>query len=211
MRSMRPSVLIGVVFLLSARQSLAGLPTVATCHCPARITLVGFTAGVADGFGTFTLDVRDQGNNPLYGASVVIDFSGCADIAICADQLDPGATVNCAAKTTRKFTDVSGAVSFIVLGGSNGAGGVHAPLHGARVFANGTLLATPTAAALDLDGSSGVGINDLSVWLGDFGATSPRGRADFDGDDSVGINDLSVWLSAFGLQGSAQSCVTRCP
>jgi hypothetical protein len=210
MRSVRVSVLLGVWLLLSARRSLAELP-VPTCHCPARITLVGSSAGVADAFGAFTLNVRDQANNPLYGASIVIDFSGCADIAICADQLDPGVTVNCAAKTTRKFTDVSGGVSFIILGGSNGAGGVNAPLHGARVFANGTLLASPTAAALDLDGSSGVGINDLSVWLGDFGATSPRGRSDFDGDDSVGINDLSVWLAAFGLQGSAQSCVTRCP
>ena len=211
MRSVRFSVVLGVLLLLTSRQSLAGIPMPATCNCPARITLVGSNAGVADAFGAFTLTVKDQANNPLSGASVVIDLALCSDIAICADQLDPGATVNCAAKTTRKFTNIAGEVSFIVLGGSSGASGVIAPPHTARVFAGGVLLASPTAAALDLDGSSGVGINDLSVWLGDFGAASPHGRADFDGDDSVGINDLSVWLGAFGSQGSARSCAVSCP
>ena len=149
----------------------------------------------------------------MNGASVVVDLSGCTDLAICSDQLDAGALVNCAAKTTRKFTNLAGQVSFIVLGGSNGSGNATTLLVGAKIYANGTLIGSPTAACFDLDGSNGVGINDLSCWLTDFGTfgNPAFGRADFDCSGSVGINDLSVWLTEFGAGTSAASCAISCP
>ena len=80
-----------------------------------------------------------------------------------------------------------------------------------KIYANGALIGSPTAAVLDLDGHAGVAINDLSVWLDDFAMDTPRGRSDFDSDGSVDINDLSVWLGAFGSRGLTQGCATRCP
>ncbi|NBP86433.1 MAG: hypothetical protein EBU54_15105, partial [Mycobacteriaceae bacterium] len=94
--------------------------------------LVGSSLGVVDAAGAISITVRDLANNPLNGASVVIDLSGCTDLAICSDQLDAGALVNCAAKTTRKFTDAAGVVSFTVLGGSNGSGNATTLMNGAR-------------------------------------------------------------------------------
>lgn len=206
----RKATLLTAAGLLIASAAMAGVPSPGNSVIPQCISLVGSAASVPDAAGTFSVIVRDLANNPLNGASVVIDLSNCTDLAMCDNQLDAGATVNCAAKTTRKFTDITGTVSFIVLGGSNGSGNATTLLGGGRIYANGTLLGSPTVAAFDLDGSSGVAINDLSVWLTDFGTGINYGRSDFDCTGSVGINDLSVWLTEFGAGTSVASCSVNC-
>jgi hypothetical protein len=208
----RKATLLMAAGLLVASAAMAGVPSPGNSTTPDCITLVGSLAGVPDAAaGQFTVIVRDLANNPLNGASVVIDLSFANDLAICDDQLDANALVNCAAKTTRKFTDVTGSVTFTVLGGSNGAGNASTLLNGGRIFANGTLIKSPTVAAYDLDGSSGVGANDLSAWLTDFGTGNPYGRSDFDCSGGVGANDLSFWLTEFGAGTSAASCSVSCP
>jgi len=177
---------------------------------PACISLVGSTGSIADAGGDFLVVVRDLANNPLAGASVVIDLSGAPDLAICADQLDPAATVDCVQKTVRKTTATDGSVHFTVLGGSNGAGNAASLLGAGKIYANGTLIQSPTVSAFDLDGSGGVGANDLSAWLGDFGSGQPYGRSDYDCSGNVGANDLSLWLNAFAGGTMVESCATHC-
>jgi len=209
----RKAMLLGAAGMLVASVAAAGVPCSGCSTVPPCFSLVGSATGVPDTHGQFTVVVRDLANNPLNGASVVIDLSNAHDLRICSDQLDAGALVNCAAKTTRKFTDVTGSVTFIVLGGSNGGGNASTLLGGGRIFANGTLIGSPTVSAFDLDGANGVGVNDLSVWLGDFGtAGNPAfGRSDYDCSGSVGVNDLSVWLGEFGAATSTASCTVSCP
>lgn len=208
----RKATLLTAAGLLVASAAMAGVPSEGNSTKPACITLVGQLAGVPDAAaGQFTVIVRDLANNPINGASVVIDFSNTNDLAICDDQLDVDALVNCAAKTTRKFTDITGTVTFTVLGGSNGAGNATSLLNAGRIYANGTLIGSPTVAAYDLDGSSGVGANDLSAWLTDFGTGNPFGRSDFDCSGGVGANDLSFWLTEFGTGASSASCSVSCP
>ena len=207
----RKATLLTVAGLVAASASFAGVPSPANSTVPACLPLVGSSLGVADPAGAITITVRDLANNPLVGASVVLDMSNAADIAICDDQLDAGALVNCAAKTTRKFTDALGQVSFTVLGGSNGAGNASSLLNAGRIYANGVLIGSPTVNAFDLDGAGGVGANDLSAWLGDFGTLTPYGRADYDCSGAVGANDLSVWLVLFGNLASGESCAVACP
>lgn len=205
----RNAALLTAAGLLVASAAFAGVPSAANSTVPTCVRLVGNTLGVPDAAGTFSVTVRDLANNPLNGASVVIDVSGCTELAICSDQLDAGATVNCAAKTTRKFTNASGVVTFTVLGGSGPAAVTLAG--GGRIYANGVLIGSPTVSAFDLDGGGGVGINDLSKWLGDFGSLQPYGRSDYDCSGNVGINDLSVWLGVFGGLASQSSCAVACP
>jgi hypothetical protein len=210
----RKATLLTAAGLFIASAAMAGVPSAVNSTVPACVRLVGAKAGVPDPHGSFTIVVRDVANNPINGASVVIDLAGCTDLRMCNDQLDLNATVNCPAKTTRKFTDISGSVTFIVLGGSNGSGNATTLLGAGKIFANGTQIGSPTVSAFDLDGGSGVAINDLSVWLGDFGtAGNPAfGRSDFDCNNAVGINDLSVWLTQFGFTTSvAPSCTPVCP
>jgi len=207
----RKATLLTVAGLVAASASFAGVPSPANSTVPACLPLVGSSLGVADPAGAITITVRDLANNPLVGASVVLDMSNAADIAICDDQLDAGALVNCAAKTTRKFTDALGQVSFTVLGGSNGAGNASSLLNAGRIYANGVLIGSPTVNAFDLDGAGGVGANDLSAWLADFGTLTAYGRADYDCSGGVGANDLSVWLVLFGNLASGESCAVACP
>ena len=208
----KATLLSAAGMLLIASAAMASVPSAANSTAPACISLVGSLAGVPDAAaGQFTVIVRDLANNPLSGSSVVIDFSGCLDLAICQDQLDANALVNCGAKTTRKFTDALGSVTFTVLGGSNGGGNASTLLNGAKIFANGTLIKTPTASAFDLDNAGGVGANDLSAWLGDFGSGQNYGRSDYDCSGNIGANDLSLWLGEFGAGTSASSCAASCP
>jgi hypothetical protein len=185
----------------------------ANCTVPAHFALVGSNSGVPDGVGSFTIVVRDIANNPANGASVVIDLSNCADLALCSNPLDPSAIVNCAAKTERKFTDITGSVTFTLVGGSNGSGNASTLASAVKIQANGVPIGSPTASAFDLDGHGGVGVNDLSVWLSDYGAPGnpSYARSDFDGSGAVDVNDLSVWLTVFSRGGSTEGCAAFCP
>jgi len=178
---------------------------------PACITLVGANGATPAAVGQFTVTVRDLANNPVPGAAVAVGISDCLDLHICADQLDPTATVNCAAGLVTKIADGAGTVQFTVLGGSNGGGNATTLLNGGQIFANGTLIGRPTVSAFDLDGQGGVGANDLSAWLTDFGSGQNYGRSDYDCSNNIGANDLSLWLTAFGSGTMTSSCASSCP
>jgi len=186
-------------------------PSPANDTTPLCISLVGATGTTAAPAGAFVVICRDLANNPQPGVNVVIDLSGCPDLFICADQLDPAATVNCVNKTVSKITGADGSAHFNVLGGSTGGGNAVTLLNGGRIYKNGVLIQSPTVSAFDLDGAGGVGANDMSAWLGDFIITLPFGRSDYDCSGSVGANDLSIWLGAFGSQTMAESCASHCP
>ena len=211
----RKATLLTAAGLLVASAAMAGVPSEGNSTKPGYIQLGGsipsFTAGTPDPVGLFIVVVRDLANNPLNGASVVIDFSNCDDVIICEDQFDVDALVNCAAKTVRKFTDITGSVQFNIIGGSTGAGAASSFLNHGRIYANGTLIGSPSVAVYDLDNASGVGANDLSAWFTDFGTGNSYGRSDYDGSGSVGANDLSLWFTVFGSGASSSSCASSCP
>jgi hypothetical protein len=188
--------------------SLASPPSPANDTTPTCISLVGTYGVTPAAIGQFTVICRDLANNPMPGAVVVIDLSACPDLFMCADQLDPSATVDCVHKTVRKLTAADGSVNFTVLGGSTGGGNAVTLLNGGRIYKNGSLIQSPT---FDLDGSGGVGANDLSAWFGDFGSGQNFGRCDYDCSYNIGANDLSLWLAAFGSGAMAQSCGASCP
>jgi hypothetical protein len=178
---------------------------------PNCISLVGTNGLVPAATGQFTVICRDLANNPMAGAVVVIDLSTCPDLVLCADQMDPNATVDCVRKTVSKLTAADGSVHFTVLGGSNGAGNAVTLLDGGMIFSNGVLIGSPTVSTYDLDGSGGVGANDLSAWLGDFGTAQNFGRSDYDCSGNLGANDLSFWLGVFGSGTMTASCGASCP
>ena len=207
------ALLLGVPGLVLA-QPCTPPPDHGNSTVPACFSLVGTAGGLpAHAFGRFQVVVRDAANNPCSGARVTVDLSGCPDLHLCADQLDPAVVVNCGAKTATSLSAADGTVNFTLLGGSNGTGNAVTLLGGARIYQNGSLIAGPTVSAFDLDGVNGVGINDLSVWLTDFGTfgNPAFGRSDFDCSGTVGINDFSVWLTAYGRGDQIQSCGATCP
>ena len=214
--SIRVPSILALATLCASSAALASLGvSPQNCTVPAAIRLVGSLAGVPDAStGRFAIVVRDLANTPRSGASVVIDLSGCPDFTICGNQLDAEATVNCAAKTVRKFTGVDGGVTFTILGGSIGANNA-TTISGAggpfRIYANGIPITQPTISAYDLDGSGGLGADDLSTWLSDFATGLPYARSDYDGNGIISANDLSHWLEVFAAGKSVESCSAACP
>jgi hypothetical protein len=210
--SMRRSHVLAVLAVLTPALALASPPSPANSTVPSCISLVGTNAAVpATAAGQFLVVVRDLANNPIAGAVVAIDLSGCPDLHLCPDQLDPAVTVDCAHQRVSKVTDGAGRVVFTLLGGSNGAGSAVTLLGGGKIYWDGTLIGSPTVSAYDLDGRTGLGANDLSGWLGDFGSGNPYGRSDYDCSGWLGANDLSLWLNAFGSGAMSSSCGASCP
>lgn len=206
----RKATLFAACGALAASAAIAGVPSPSTSTVPGCVIMVGSNTGVPDTTaGKFCVTVRDLASNPLNGSSVVFDISNASDLRICGDQLNANYIINCAAGTVRGFTDATGVVCFTILGGGSGPAVTLAG--GGRLYADGVLIGSPSVSAYDLDGSSGVGANDLSAWLTDFGSGFAYGRSDYDCSGDVGANDLSAWLTIFGLATSAESCVTVCP
>src|SRR5262245_49579736 len=197
--------------LLIANVAWGSPPSASTSTVPAVMWMVGADGVAPDQVGAFLVEVRGLANNPIPSAVVVVDVSGAPDVALCSDQEDASEIVNCTAHTVVKVADSQGQVRFTLLGGSLGAGKGSSFNGAAKVFANGVLLRTPRVATFDLDGTGGVGANDLAVWLSDFGAGQPLDRSDFDGDGSLSANDLALWLSVFGDGHSVTSCGASCP
>lgn len=213
----RKATLFTACGVLMAAAAMAGVPSPANSTVPGSILIVGNSAGVADTVsGVFAVTVRDLANNPINGSAVAVDFVGAGDLRVCSDQLNLESTVNCAAKTVRRFTDAAGQVRFTILGGSNGAAATS--LRGTvKVFADGVLLTNTTTSSgficgsPDLDGASGLGANDISRLLTDIGTGQPFQRADLDGSGGLGANDISVLLTLIGRAGSTSSCASYCP
>ena len=204
----------GLVLLLLSplAASACGLPNPALCTLPSQIRLVGSNGGARDdAAGRFRIVLRDLVNQPVVNGMVVIDFSGCPDVVICADQLDPDVLVYGPAKTVRKFTDADGTVSFTVLGGSTGTGTAATRAPSAQVYCDGVLIGTLGVAAFDLDGVSGLGAADLTAWLTDFASGVAWGRSDYDANGTLGAGDLADWLTRFASGASATSCSARYP
>ncbi len=178
---------------------------------PPCITLVGSDGVTASATGAFVVIIRDLANNPVPGVRVSVDLSSATDLHFCADQLDPGLILDCPTNTVSALTDATGTARFTLLGGGNGSVGTGSLGNAGRIYADGFLIGSPTVSAYDLDGSAGVGANDLSLWLSDFGTGEPYGRSDYDCGGGLGGNDLSFWLSAYGRGAQSLSCGANCP
>jgi hypothetical protein len=211
---MRTPVVVGLVVVaclgIGAGRARA-VPSAANSTIPSHVLLVGRRDAAADtGLGAFTVVVRDVANNPIAGATVEFRVLNCEGARLAADPLQPGVTARC---TTHGFTAVTGGNGTvrmcIVGGGTIGSAPGTGPC--AQVYAAGVLLGTTSVALPDLDGSRGVGINDLSLWLIDFGLSEPISRSDFDGNGNVTINDLSVWLEIWARGTSIESATSYCP
>jgi hypothetical protein len=205
------AALLSACGMLVAVVAMAGVPSPANSVSPAFIRMVGSKLGVPDSVGgKFTITVRDLSNNPLLGSNVTVDLSGCTvDLKIASDQLNVNHTTNCTGKTVSGYTNAAGLVAFTVLGNSF-TSATHTGLACARIYADGVLLSSPSVAAFDLDGASGVAVGDLAQWLGDLGAGVYRGRADYDGSASVAVGDLAQWLGRLG-SGASTTTGAVCP
>lgn len=211
----RKATLLGVCGLFVASAALASVPDPARSSVPAYILLVGRVNGGTnpDPVGLGTITVRDFANNPIAGATVTIDFSGCCDINLCSGQ----AGHNCAARTVTGLTNGSGQFQFTVFGAAKDPGTRIPPaeyggcgLNGVQVRANsGTgdvVLGTATGVCLDQNGAAGqsngttaADASNVGNVVGAVALGAPyRGRADINQNGGITAGDVAAELGHVG-------------
>src|SRR5262249_39286240 len=117
------------------------------------IALVGQT-GMADAAGAVTYVVRDPAGNVVPGSVVALDFSRCTDVRLASDVVAAGTTVDCARGWVHGVADLTGTVTFKIVG--SGAGGAPRTVPTcASAYADGVPLPPLIVSAFDLDGMSG--------------------------------------------------------
>jgi len=159
---------------------------------PGQCTVPVVFVGSPDGSLVASVIARDIANNPVRGASISLDFSGCAAFRPCP-TVCTDCVVNAVTKFVSKPTDANGVAAFdLRLGGSSCP---NPPV--VHVFADGFMLGgTPAFASLDQDG-------DLSVTAADAASvhaligTGDR-RADFDGNGIVTAADEAIVTAHLG-------------
>ena len=193
----------------SARAGRTDFPNPANSTIPAFVTLVGHRGGVPDPSGEFVVVFRDIANDPIPGARITCDFSDCRDLRLAAQQPYPGLHVDCTYRIVWTTTDATGTAHFCIVGGANNPGAASgAGFQKMRIYADGILLGSVSASALDQNGYDGVHANDLSAWIADVLAGLQVQRSDYDGNELLGANDASVWIARFLAAGSIEGAAS---
>jgi hypothetical protein len=219
MRWLVPLSAIALLIAPLGATAHASIPDPSLCTCPKEIHIVTFGPSGADPVGRFCVRIIGMNGLPVEGTRVIVDLSGCADVRICADVLDPDVVVNCSGREFSKLTDVSGWACFTLPGGSTGGIGTPAAPSGgcAWIFwewqaGRLLLLGSPAASVFDLDGQQGIGAGDLAVWISDWLSGANVERANYVSSDPLGAGDLSRWIDVWLSSGEYRfSCSSRCP
>lgn len=197
-------VLVGVSLHGPARAGVISVPSPANCSKPSRIVLTGETlSGAPDPYGEFSVTVRDLANLAVTGSLVIVDFTDAPSVKVPTDQSDPAIQwQHCSPALYGKFTPTNGTVTFRLAGLPSATCQSTATVH---IYADGVLIASPSVATLDLDGTGGVTATDLSRWLELYFAGTHCAVADFDGSGDLGAADLGSWLEFYFHHSSTTS------
>jgi hypothetical protein len=239
----RKATLLCVCGVLLAGAAMAGVPSPANSQSPCILLMdlpnstnnVGGNAGVC-GQPALLVIVRDAGNAPVAGATVVVDFSACnaSDVKLADTQSDPNVTLACAGKTATKTANGAGEVCFSLEGATNivDLSSGHAQYSGfpvrnigpsgsflcAKIYADATLLATVPVMInkYDLDNDGTVVGGDGSYETDAIGANVGGLYAtfgDYNCDGAVVGGDGSLHTDAIGnaVFGEAVYAGTYCP
>ncbi len=178
---------IALLFVvLLAPAAGAAVPSPFNCTVPA------FAVGSPDGAYVTRVVVRDIANNPLYGATVALSFSGCSTFRPCPSACT-GCAVNVTAETVQLATDITGTAAFDLRIGGSGCPNPPAVL----VYADGIYLGTTNFASLDQDGDLSVTAADVAQAQSLLGSADLR--ADFDGDHVVTAADVAAVQARVGV------------
>jgi hypothetical protein len=196
--------------LLCARPSHA-VPSAANSRIPSHILLVGRSGDLADtSSGAFLVVVHDAANNPVVNSTVEVRILNCTGARLGSQPYDDGSSIRCGTAGETRPTDIHGEARFTLVGGGTpGSPPGTGPC--VQIFASGVALGTASLAYLDQDGTGGLGANDLTLWLTDYGLGEPISRSDYDGDGMVSAADLSLWLTIWAQAASSQSPASYCP
>jgi len=184
----------------------ACVPSRTLTTAPRGVSLVG-QSGMPDIAGTVTYVVRDAAGIVVPGSIVWLDLSRCADVRLASDAVAPNTIVDCSRRSVQGVADVSGTVTFRIVGSGGGAPRTDPTC--ASAYADGVPLPAPIVSVYDLDGMNGVNGIDLSIATCDLFSGQYRPRCDYDADgdvDGIDIGLMARVLYGGGSQASGLPC-----
>jgi hypothetical protein len=200
------------VFALPGAGGASEITFPPNCSVPADIPIVGASGGIADGaFARFGIVLRTIANNPIHDHTVALDFGATPGIRLGTGPLEPNDSVDCVSHRILAVTDANGLATFVVPGSANGGPAAAGPIVAAVWDVTiGFRVGDVRVCAYDLDGQSGVNLQDLAIFAGDFYSRTSPGRSDFDGNGVVDAADLGRWARVY-FSGLQQQSATPCP
>lgn len=173
----RTAQLLATLLLVAMPATLlAAVPSPANSTLPACLTVC------ASGDLTFSVTVRDLGNNLVPNSYVVLDLGSCPAFVVCADCADTY-VYDAPTRTLGKIGDASGRVDFSICGG----GACDVPV---SIYADGVLLGARTLAVTDQNGDLSVDAADVAAVNAKVGGAFPSADLDCDGD--VDLDDEAI-------------------
>lgn len=149
---------------------------------PANST-VPCIVGCPNGDLSFTVTVRDFGNNPVPNSFVIVSFQGASCFLHC-DSPGNGYSWDSNARLASAFTNGDGQVTFSIAGSGSCASGVN-------VYADGILLANNIPFA-STDQNADEIVNALDEAIVDSWEGQPGPGVDLDCDGIVSQDDVSI-------------------
>jgi hypothetical protein len=175
-----------ILALASVQAALLVAPSFATSGVPSpsNSTVPACFVGCPLGDIRTVIVVRDLASNPVNASTVVLDFSQCASVYLCPDDPQDSITVDLGTRRVSGTTNASGQVSFpLHAGGFCGS-------DGAKIYADGILLANRTFKSPDQNGDGVVIEPDFTTFFAKMGSGDPS--ADFDCSGLVDSSDQIV-------------------
>lgn len=216
----RPLIMVVALALIGPPAHGDGSP--GNTEIPSYIPVVGTQRGVPHPGHDVLAVIRDFTNNPVPGADVLFDFTGCMDVKLCSASVG-GGTVDCANGWVALTADSWGYVRFTAIGGGTNTG--NSPGHASgcvKMWVDGELVSGASgipAIVLDqngaLPGGNGLTGADLSLLMGDVFMRTYVSRSDLsaissDGGGTLTGLDVSVGIGYLLLsqagKGSASGC-----
>jgi len=158
--------------------------------------LVGSSSGSAS--DEFKVVAHDVGNVPLAGDTVPLTLLGSAAHADL--EQEPGTTVNCAAGTLSRVTDMNGEVVF------------HARIAGyddgsmVQVRANGVLFGSIPVRSTDLNGDGATDLRDVEAFRDRFVHATAAPETDFNHDGVTNGYDFEILRAEFVRRSGSTVC-----
>jgi hypothetical protein len=176
-------ILVGLLVLGVASVSMAGIPDPdqSTCTTGPDAGMATCPAGDGPSYSQLTVTAKRSNSSPIQGipgSSFFFTVTG-GDVTITEVETE---------------TDANGVIHFTVVGDETIVGDITVEVQIYTVALNDSDIIS--CNSFDINEDNGVGVQDATLFVADYGTTAQR--SDFNWDGGVGVQDATLFVAHYG-------------